>query len=323
MADVWVLGENRQQSLELLNIGRKLASKMGAKLVSLIVNDHSQAQDHIEYGADEVLLLPALAADQTLEAYVSLIADEAKKEDPEIFLVAGTLRVKEMAIRIASCLDTGLCSDCTSLKLDDEGQKLEMERLIFGGAAIQKVVCLTRPQMATIPVRTFEPAEKQLGREGMVRELSAPPLYITKLLKRKTKVRESGDIREAGAVVAVGRGIEKKEDIEMIRELAELLGAEVGCTRPISDEMHWLPEERCIGISAIEIKPQLYIGIGISGQIQHVIGFQDARLVCSINKDENSPIFEVSDYGIVGDLYKVVPLLIEELKKTIGSRGLD
>jgi electron transfer flavoprotein alpha subunit len=317
MAGVWALAENREQSLELLNIGRELASKLGVKLVSLILHDHSQAQDHIDYGADEVLLLPALVADQTLEAYVSVIVDEAKQEDPDIFLVAGTLRAKEMATRIASRLDTGLCSDCTSLKLDDEGKTLEMERLVFGGAGIQKVVCLTRPQMATIPVRTFEPAEKKGGREGMVRELSAPLLSTIKVLKRKAKVHESGDIREAGVVVAVGRGIEKKEDIEMIRELAGLLGGEIGCTRPISEEMHWLPEELCIGISAIEVKPQLYIGVGVSGQIQHVIGFRDARVVCAINNDENSPIFEVSDYGIVGNLYEVVPRLIEELKKSV------
>lgn len=316
MAGVWALAENREQSLELLNIGRELASKMGIKLVSFMLYDHSQAQEHIDYGADEVLLLPALAADQTLEAYVSGIVDEAKKEDPDIFVLAGTLRAKEMAARIASRLDTGLCSDCTLLELDDEGKTLEMERLVFGGAGIQKVVCLTRPQMATIPVRTFEPAEKKVGREGIIRELTAPLLSTVKVLNRKAKVRASGDIREAGVVVAVGRGIEKKEDIEMIRELGELLGGEIGCTRPIAEEMHWLPEELCIGISAQQVKPQLYLGVGVSGQIQHVVGFRDAKVVCAINNDENSPIFGYSDYGIVGDLYDVVPRLIEELKKS-------
>ncbi len=317
MAGVWVLAESYEQSLELLNIGGELTAKMGTKLVSLIMNDHIHAQDHLDYGADEVLLLPALAQDQTLDAYVSVIVDEAKKEDPDIFLIAGTLKAKEMAARIASGLDTGLCSDCTTLKLDDDGQTLEMERLVFGGAGIQKVVCLTRPQMATIPVRTFEPAAKKGGREGAVRELTAPLLSTLKVLNRKAKERASGDIREAGVVVAVGRGIEKKEDIEMVRELAELLGGEIGCTRPISEEMHWLPEELCIGISAIEVKPQLYLGVGVSGQVQHLVGFRDAKIVCAINNDENSPIFEASDYGIVGDLYEVVPRLIEELKKTV------
>ncbi|MGR6836849.1 electron transfer flavoprotein subunit alpha/FixB family protein [Syntrophomonas erecta] len=316
MAGVWVLAEKHEQSLELLNIGRELASQLGTKLVSLILNDHSQVQEHIDCGADEVLLLPALAAHQALEACVPVIVDEAKKEDPDLFLVAGTLKGKEIAASIASRLDTGLCSDCISLKLGDEG-RLEMERLVFGGAGLQKVECLTRPQMATIPIRTFEPAEKEGGREGTVRELPAPPLSSLKVMEKKTRVRESGDLREAGVIVAVGRGVEKEEDLEMIRELAELVGGELGCTKPIADELHWLPEERSLGISALEAKPQLYIGVGVSGQIQHVVGFRDAKVVCAINTDENAPIFEVSDYGIVGDLYTIVPRLIEELKKTI------
>ncbi|MDD4802136.1 MAG: electron transfer flavoprotein subunit alpha/FixB family protein [Syntrophomonas sp.] len=315
MSGVWIFAENREQSLELLNIGGELASQIGTKLVNIILGDNGQAQDYIDYGADEVWLLPALGPDQTLLAYAPVIADEAKQEDPDIFLVAGTLRGKELAAIIASSLDTGLASDCTFLKLGADN-KLEMERLIFGGAGIQKVVCSTRPQMATIPARTFEPAEMKAGREGIKRELPTPPLSPLKLLARQNRVRESGDIREAQAVVAVGRGIEKKEDIDMIRELADILGGEIGCTRPITEEKHWLPEDLCIGISALEVKPQLYIGIGVSGQIQHVAGFRDARIVCAINKDENAPIFEASDYGIVGDLYEVIPRLLAELKKS-------
>jgi electron transfer flavoprotein alpha subunit len=150
----------------------------------------------------------------------------------------------------------------------------------------------------------------------LIRELPAPPLSVIRVLERKARVRESKDIRDAQVVVAVGRGVEKKEDIEMIRKLAEVLGGEIGCTRPISEELHWLSEEVCIGISAIQIKPQFYIGVGVSGQIQHVVGFKDAKVVCAINRDENAPIFEVSNYGIVGDLYDVVPRLIEALKET-------
>jgi electron transfer flavoprotein alpha subunit len=316
MAGVWVLAENQEQGLELLTIGRELASKLGTKLVSIIIQNHSQAQECIDCGADEVLLLPALAADQALDTYVPVIVDEAGKEDPDIFLVAGTSGAREMATRIASRLDAGLCSDCTSLELDDEAGTLAIERLIFGGAGIQKVVCLTRPQMATIPARIFPPAQNQGHREGLIRELPAPPLSVIRVLERKARVRESKDIRDAQVVVAVGRGVEKKEDIEMIRKLAEVLGGEIGCTRPISEELHWLSEEVCIGISAIQIKPQFYIGVGVSGQIQHVVGFKDAKVVCAINRDENAPIFEVSNYGIVGDLYDVVPRLIEALKET-------
>ena len=116
-------------------------------------------------------------------------------------------------------------------------------------------------------------------------------------------------------VVSVGRGIEKKEDLAIARELADVLDGEIGCTRPISEEMHWLPEELCIGLSGVQIKPDLYVGLGISGQIQHVTGIRNARVICAINKDENAPIFGVADFGIVGDLYSVVPKLVQELKK--------
>ena len=138
---------------------------------------------------------------------------------------------------------------------------------------------------------------------------------MVKVLERKVKTREAKDINEARVVVSVGRGIEKKEDLAIARELADVLGGEIGCTRPISEEMHWLPEELCIGLSGVQIKPDLYVGLGISGQIQHVTGIRNARVICAINKDENAPIFGVADFGIVGDLYSVVPKLIQELKK--------
>lgn len=315
MAGVWILAENREQTLELLNIGQDLASKTGTRLAAFLWHDRELAQDYISHGADEVLLLPSLSEDQPLDAYIPVMAEEAQKEDPDIVLVAATLRGKEMAARIAACLNTGLCSDCTALNIGEESKTLEMERLVFGGAAVQKVVCPTRPQMATIPLLTFEPAAKQDGREGQVRELPSPPPSLVKVLERKPKEKEAKDITEAKVIICAGRGIEKEEDMALARELADVLGGEIGCTRPISEEMHWLPEELCIGLSGIHVKPELYIGLGVSGQVQHVTGIRDAKVVCAVNKDENAPIFEVADYGITGDLYDVVPKLVEEFKK--------
>jgi len=123
------------------------------------------------------------------------------------------------------------------------------------------------------------------------------------------------DITEARILVCVGRGLENQQDMQMVQELAEVLGAEIACTRPIAEEMHWLPEETYIGISGKQVKPDLYIGLGVSGQIQHVSGIRDARVICAINRDENAPIFEVSDLGLVGDLYTILPELIQQLKK--------
>ena len=319
MAGVWILAENRGQTLELLNIGRDLASKMGTNLTAFLWQDRELAEEYISHGADEVMLLPSLPEDQSLDAYIPVIAEEAQKEDPDIFLLAATMRGKEMAARIATRLNTGLCSDCISLNLDENGKTLEMERLAFGGAAVQKVICPTRPVMMTIPPRTFEPAEKQDGRKGEIKDLPSPPPSPVKVLERKPKEREAKDIAEASVVVCVGRGIEKEEDMALARELADVLGGEIGCTRPISEEMHWLPEELCIGLSGVHVKPELYIGLGVSGQVQHVTGIRDAKVICAINKDKNAPIFDAADYGVIGDLYDVVPKLIEEFKKATTS----
>jgi electron transfer flavoprotein alpha subunit len=130
-------------------------------------------------------------------------------------------------------------------------------------------------------------------------------------------VRQAVDITEAKIIVCVGRGVEKKEDVELARELAQVLGGEVACSRPVAEELRWLPEEVYLGISGKKVKPDLYVGVGVSGQIQHVTGIRDSKVIFAINKDENAPIFEAADYGIVGDLYQVVPKLIQELKSVL------
>jgi electron transfer flavoprotein alpha subunit len=315
MAGVWIIADNREQTLELLTIGREIATTLGTKLTALLWQDRESADDYISHGADEILLLPPLPEDQPPCAYIPVIAGEALKIDPDIILVASTARGKEMAARVATRLNTGLCSDCIALNLHGETKTVEMERLVFGGAAVQKVTCPVRPAMATIPPKTFEPAVKQEGRQGDIRELPAPAPSPVKILERKPRETEAKDISESRIVVCVGRGIEKEEDLALARELADTLGGEIGCTRPISEENHWLPEELCIGISGISVKPELYIGLGISGQVQHVTGIRDAKVICAVNTDENAPIFAAADYGIVGNLYDVVPKLIEDLKK--------
>ena len=315
MGGIWIFADSRGQTLELLNVGRRLAADMKLNLSVFLLNDPDGADDCISRGADEVLLLSALTEDQSLEAFLPLLGEEAKKSDPDVFLFAATARGKELAARVAVHLETGLCSSCTSLIYDPARKVVVMERLAHGGAAVQKVVCRTRPVMATIPPGTFEPAAVEEGRSGKTRELPAPPPSRIKVLERKVKEREAQDIGEARVVVAVGRGFEKKEDLAMARELAAVLGGEIGCTRPLSEEMHWLPEEACIGLSGAQVKPDLYMGVGVSGQIQHVTGIRNARVICAINKDENAPILSVADFGIVGDLYDVVPKLMQKLKQ--------
>ena len=316
MPGVWVFAENREQTQELLNVGRLMADKLGVGLTAILYQNHEEAGDFISRGADEVLLLPPLAENQVLGDFVPIVAEEARRADPDILLIASTFRLKTVAARVATYLNTGLCSDCLKLYFNEESKAVEMERLIYGGAAVQRMVCQSRPIMAAIPPRTFDPAVAVSGREGRIRTLKEAPRSASRVIERKRRERESKDIREAKVVVCVGRGLEKKEDLALVRELADVLNGEIAGTRPVTEELHWLPEELCIGLSGIQIKPDLYVGIGVSGQIQHVTGFRDAKVICAVNRDANAPIFGVADMGIVGDLYDAVPRLIQELKKS-------
>lgn len=316
MAVVWVFAESREQTLELLSAARNLGEQLGTNTVAFALNSQL-AQEYISHGSDEVLLLPPLAKDQPLESYVPVMVEAARKEEPDIFFIGGTRRGKEMAARIAARLNTGLCSGCIAINLDKGKKQMVMERMVFGGTAIQTIVCSTKPQMVTIPPRTFDPAPLLEGKKGKVTELPAAPPSPVTVIERTPKVREAVDITEAKIVVCTGRGIDKKEDLALVRELADVLGGEVGCSRPIAEELRWLPEDVYLGISGKKVKPNLYIGVGISGQVQHITGIRDSKVICGINRDENAPIFNEADYGIVGDLYDVVPKLIKEFRNAL------
>ena len=314
MAGIFFFSENRGQALEMLSAARGLGDTLKTTVSAFIFKSGVDGQELINCGADEILLLPQLPEDQGYDCYIPVFAEEAKSRDPDVFLFPATTPCKDIAARVAGRLNTGLCSSCIAIGTGDDGKTIVMERLAYGGAALQKVVSECRPAMATIAPGTLTPAEQKGTREGKISELPQPAPSAVKVLERKAKAKESRDITEAKVIVCVGRGFEKQEDLGLARELCNLLGGEMACTRPISEEMKWLPEELCIGLSGASVKPQLYLGIGISGQIQHVTGLRNARVICAINKDENAPIFGVSDIGIVGDLYQVVPKLIAAMK---------
>lgn len=318
MAGIWLVAENIEQSRELLSLGKQLAADSGAEL-AVFTWTREWSNECLACGANQVLQLPELPSDQSIEAYVPLIADRAREDNPQAILIIATLKGREMAARIASRLNAGLISECQSLKWDGERKALIGERLIYGGSGVQQVCCLGSTQIATIPPRAYEAASRQGDVAGQIISLTAAPLSPVTLVEKKAREYQSRDITKARIIVCVGRGLEKKEDLEMARELAGLLGGEIGCTRPISEELHWMPEETCIGLSGKTVKPDLYIGLGVSGQIQHLTGIRDARIVCAINNDENAPIFAASDYGIVGDVYQVLPELIREIKNIKGN----
>jgi electron transfer flavoprotein alpha subunit len=317
MPGIWIFAERNDLALELLSIARVLASQPGVKVTAVVPDQDDQAGIYIAGGADEILLLGPLGEDMSLDVWLPVIAAEVKRTDPDIFLSAATARGKDFAARLAARLDTGLCSNCIALHREDNGTVV-MERLVYGGVAVQQVASSTRPAMATIPPRTFAPAAPDHSRTGEIRKLPPPPPSPVRIVARKTRARSSRDITEAKTVICAGRGLDKEEDISMVRQLADLLGGEIGCTRPISEELHWLPDDLCIGLSGVQVKPDLYIGLGVSGQIQHITGIRGARVICAVNKDENAPIFQAADLGIIGDLYEVTPSLIKEVQKATG-----
>lgn len=313
MAGIWIYAEYLEQARELLTIGRTLASAMNIPISVFMGHEDPQAAEIIELGADEVLVLPPLPPELAPESYIPLIATEAKQADPDIILLPADTRGWDMAPRIAARLEAGLCTNCTDIRY--EGGRVVMERSAYGGAAIQTVTFTSRPAMATVPPRQYPPAAAIGPRRGRIRELPPPPPSPVRIVKRHEITKEVQDITEAKVIVAAGRGVEKKEDLVLVRDLARALGGEMAATRPLTEELHWLPAELCIGLSGVSVRPDLYMAVGVSGQVQHMTGVRNAKVIGAINRDENAPIFGLADLGIVGDLYEVVPKLINALKR--------
>jgi electron transfer flavoprotein alpha subunit len=314
---VLVFSEAYDLTLEMLGKGRELADTLQTELAAIVIgnNMHEKANELVKYGADEVYLIdnPALERFQA-EAYLGIIQDLAAKYHPEILLIGSTRNGKPLAARLATRLDTGCVPDCIRLSVDGN-RRLIGERITYGGNAIAKVTFKSTPQIATVPSRAFEKPEKK-DRNGQVVKLDFKiEQPKTEVMERKPLEISSVRIEEAQYIVSAGRGLEKKDDIVLLEDLAKVLGGQVGCSRPLVEDRKWFTD--WIGLSGHKVKPKLYIACGVSGVIQHVAGIRDSKIIVAINKDAEAPIFEVADYGVVGDLYQVVPALKDALKKML------
>jgi len=314
---VWVFSENYDLMLELLAGGSPLAANCKTELAAVLIGSgvESKADDIIRHGSDKVFVvdnscLKNFQIDTYLKALTSLITDNK----PEIILIGSTKNGKELASRLAARLETGCTPDCSQLTINKEGQ-LITKRIVYSGNAVVTATYRKKPQIATVPLRTFEKLEPK-ERSGKIMkvevEVGEPKLEVVGV--NRLEVADV-KIEEARIVVCGGRGIEKKEDFKSLEELAKLLGGQVSNTRPLAEDRKWFTG--WVGLSGKKIKPTLYIGCGISGMIQHVAGMRDSQIVVALNKDPEAAIFEVADYVIVGDLYEIVPAIVEALKKEL------
>jgi electron transfer flavoprotein alpha subunit len=314
---ILIFSDTYDLTLEILGKGRELADKMQTELAALLIggNVQEKANELIKYGADKVYLIdnPALESFQA-ETYLGVLHSLAASYRPEILLIGSTKNGKPLAARLATRLETGCVPDCTKLSVD-ENRRLIGERITYGGNAIAKVTFKSKPQIATVPSRAFEKPQPQ-HRSGQVIKLDAKAEEPkTEIIERKPLETSSVRIEEAEVIISCGRGLQNKEDKALLEELATVLCGQVGCSRPLVEDRKWFSE--WVGLSGHKVKPKLYMACGISGVIQHVAGIRDSKIIVAINKDPEAPIFEIADYGVVGDLYEILPALKEALKKQL------
>lgn len=323
--EVWVFAEQRNNKIpqivfELLGKTAELAKKLNVKVgaVLLCEKDNNLSKELIVYGADNVYLAEnPLLKNYKTDFYTKIMAELIGKEKPNIVIYGATHIGRDLAPRIAQRITTGLTADCTGLDIDDDSL-LVQTRPAFGGNIMARIKCPNhKPQMSTVRPGVMKIPKKDDNRTGKIIKVKAEineKDLLTNIIKIVKENKCIADLERAKIIVSGGRGLGTKENFKLIEELARLLCGEVGASRAVVDA-GWISKDHQVGQTGKTVRPKLYIACGISGAIQHRAGMQNSEMIIAINKDPDAMIFEVADYGIVGDLNKIIPLLIEELKK--------
>jgi len=324
-------------AFELLGKARELAADLNTDVTAMLVGSGVEglADQLAEYGADKVIVVddPELK-DYRTEPYAHALASIIKEYKPEIVLVGATAIGRDLGPRVSARVATGLTADCTVLEIGDfplvakpgEEQlhnQLLMTRPAFGGNTIATIACpYNRPQMATVRAGVMQKIEPKKGAKAEVIKYN-PGFTVNKnyveILDIVKAVSDTVDIMDAKILVSGGRGVGSKENFKILQDLADVLGGTVSCSRAVTDS-GWMPKELQVGQTGKTVRPNVYFAIGISGAIQHVAGMEESDLIIAINKDDSAPIFDVADYGLVGDLNKIVPKLTAELKAAMAEK---
>jgi electron transfer flavoprotein alpha subunit len=315
MSEVLVFCEKDDVAFELVSKGKEFKETLGMSLAAALLGKEAagKADDYFAYGADKVHVSEdAALADFTAEAYAEALYQIVQKNGAEVLLMGSTKRGKELAPRVAQKLGAGCITDANDVRMEDG--KLVADRYALGGNTVSSGAIKTPQKVIAVMPKTFELGAKEAKQGEVVDAALDLKEPRTRIVERREKAGEAVNLEEAETVVCIGRGLEKKEDLGVVEELAKALGAELGCTKSLCTDWEWLSEERLVGLSGKKVSPRLCVSVGISGQIQYTVGIRGTRITVAINKDENAPIFAMSDYGIVGDLYEVVPKLTEKLK---------
>ncbi|MBC7364257.1 MAG: 4Fe-4S binding protein [Candidatus Aminicenantes bacterium] len=324
---VWVEQLNGQASSiswEMMGEGRKLADKRGTILTACVLGYEAEplAKQAIAYGADRVFLVddPTLKVYRT-DPYARILVELVKKYKPEIFLLGASTRGRDLAGAVATYLYTGLTADCTGLEIEEGSNLLLQIRPAFGGNIMATIKCPNqRPQMATVRHHVFEMPVPDESRQGQIIREKAVLLeeqIATKVLDLIVEKNEV-NLADAKIIVSGGRGVKGPEGFTILHELADVLGGAVGASRAAVDA-GWISYAHQVGQTGRTVRPDLYIACGISGAIQHQAGMRTSKIIVAINKDPEAPIFQIADYGIVGDLFTVVPALTRALKRRLNK----
>lgn len=321
-------------AFELIGKGKELAADLGTEVTAILVGSGVKdlADELAAYGADKVIVVddPELK-DYRTEPYTHAVASVIEKYKPEIVLVGATAIGRDLGPRVSARVKTGLTADCTVLEIGDfplnpvpgkeqKHNQLLMTRPAFGGNTIATIACPdNRPQMATVRPGVMQKRERVEGAKAVVEEFNpgfTPDNKYVEILEVVKSVVDTVDIMDAKILVSGGRGVGSPENFKLLEDLADAIGGTVSCSRAVVDS-GWKPRDLQVGQTGKTVRPSVYFAIGISGAIQHVAGMEESDIIIAINKDETAPIFDVADYGIVGDLNKIVPMLTEQIKAVV------
>lgn len=319
-------------ALELVGKGKDLAKDLGAEVTAVLIGSDVKGlcTELAEYGADRIIVVddPELKEYRT-EPYAHALAEVIKKYKPEIMLIGATAIGRDLGPRVSARIHTGLTADCTQLDIGDfpinpvpgkeqKHNQLLMTRPAFGGNTIATIACPDfRPQMATVRPGVMQKAPRVAGAQAVIEEFNpgfTPDNKYVEILKIVKAVSDIEDIMDAKILVSGGRGVGSPENFKLLEDLADAIGGTVSCSRAVVDA-GWKPKALQVGQTGKTVRPHVYFAIGISGAIQHLAGMEESDIIIAINKDETAPIFDVADYGVVGDLNKIVPMLTEKIKE--------